>query len=113
MEEFIKICSLSELEENRGKKFRLDSENEIAVFKVKDKIYAVDNICPHNHTPKIYNGFIKDDCVLCPVHFYEFNLNTGDSSGFQGGNLRIFETKIEDNHLYVKPQKARKFNFDF
>lgn len=113
MDNFIKICNLSELEENRGKKFQLEEETEIAVFKVKGKVYVVDNICPHNHTPKMYNGFVQDGCVLCPIHFYEFNLNTGDSSTFQGGNLRIFESKIEDDFLYVKPQEAKKFNFDF
>ena len=110
---FIKICKISELEDFRGQKFQLDSETEIAVFKVKDKIYVVDNVCPHNHTPKMFNGFIKNDFVMCPVHLYEFNLKTGKPKNNLGGNLRIFETKIEDDFLYVKPQTLKKFNFDF
>jgi nitrite reductase/ring-hydroxylating ferredoxin subunit len=113
MQSFVKICKISDLEENRGKKFQLDAETEIALFKIKGKIHAVDNICPHNHTPKMYNGFVKDNCVLCPIHFYEFNLSDGDSSTFEGGNLRIFETKIEDDDIYVKPKKTKTFNFDF
>ena len=113
MEDFIKICKISDLEENRGNKFQLDSETEIAVFKIKDKIYAVDNICPHNHTPKIFEGNIQNNCVICPIHFYEFNLINGSSESFQGGNLRIFETKIEDDELYVKPLETKKLNFDF
>jgi len=46
---FVKICEVSELFENEGKCFILDDETEIALFKVNNKIYAVDNICPHNH----------------------------------------------------------------
>jgi len=110
---FIKICKISDLEEFKGKKFQLDSETEIAVFKIKGKIYAVDNVCPHNHTPKMFNGFIKNNFVICPVHLYEFNLTSGKPKNYLGGNLRIFETKIEDEYLYVKPQETKKFNFNF
>lgn len=113
MQSYVKICKISDLEEFKGKKFQLDSETEIAIFKIKENIYAVDNVCPHNHTPKMYNGYIQNGCVICPVHFYEFNLLSGDSKSFEGGNLRIFETKIEDDYLYVKPQETKKFNFDF
>jgi nitrite reductase/ring-hydroxylating ferredoxin subunit len=111
--QFKKICKISVLEDFRGQKFLLNSKTEIAVFKIKDKIYVVDNICPHNHTPKMYNGFIKNNFVICPIHFYEFNLSTGKPKKYLGGNLRIFETKIEDDYLYVKPQEENKFNFDF
>jgi len=113
MDTFVKICTVDELEENRGYKFQLDSENEIAVFKSKGKIHVIDNVCPHNHAPKMSNGFIKGNCAVCPVHYYEFDLATGSSAGFQGGNLRIFEWKIEEGWIYVKPQEAKKFNFDF
>jgi nitrite reductase/ring-hydroxylating ferredoxin subunit len=113
MKDFMKICRISDLEEFKGQKFQLDSETEIAIFKIKEKIYAVDNICPHNHTPKIFKGFIKNNFVICPVHLYEFNLSNGKPKNNLGGNLRIFETKIEDDCLYVKPSKEKKFNFDF
>ena len=113
MNEFVKVCSISELEENHGFKFQLDPDTEIAVFKSKNKIYAIDNFCPHNHAPKMADGFIKGTCAVCPVHFYEFSLETGDSKGFEGGTLRIFETKIEDGILYVKTKEPKKFNFDF
>lgn len=113
MESFVKTIKVSDLEENKGKKFNLDEDTEIAIFKVKGNIYVVDNICPHNHTPKIYNGFVYDETVVCPVHFYEFNLKTGDSADFEGGKLRIFEYKIEDDYIYVKPQPTKVYNFDF
>jgi nitrite reductase/ring-hydroxylating ferredoxin subunit len=113
MKHFIKICAIADLEELKGHKFQLDSITEIAVFKIKDKIYAVDNVCPHNHTPKMYNGFIKNDFVVCPIHLYEFSLKDGKPKNFLGGNLELFETKIEDGFLFVKPSGKTKFNFDF
>ena len=41
--EFVKICKTSEIYNNKGKRFQLDDENEIAVFKVGEKFYVVDN----------------------------------------------------------------------
>lgn len=113
MKDFIKICKISDLEESKGYKFQLGSDTEIAVFKIKEKIIVVDNVCPHNHTPKMFEGYIQKESIVCPVHFYEFNLTSGESKAFEGGTLRIFETKIEDGYLYVKPQESKKFNFNF
>ena len=112
MQAFVKICDISELEENKGYKFPLDDFIEVAVFKTKNKIYVVDNVCPHNHTPKMFNGFIKKDFIVCPVHFYEFNLKSGKAKNFLGGNLNIYETKIENDILFVKPKES-KFDFNF
>ena len=111
--EYIKLCGVSELEEKKGRLFKIDDENEVALFKINGKVHAVDNICPHNHTPKIYKGIIEDDCVLCPIHFFKFNLKTGKPIEFTGGNLRIYETKIENSIVFIKKPDAKTFNFDF
>ena len=52
------ICKLSELKTNTGSRFIID-DIEIAVFKIDDNIFAVSNICPHQHTALIYEGIIK------------------------------------------------------
>jgi NAD(P)H-dependent nitrite reductase small subunit len=110
---FVKICEVSELFENEGKCFILDDETEIALFKVNDKIYAVDNICPHNHSPVIFSGFIERNNVTCPVHGYKFNLKTGKQPGRAGCILRTFEVKITDNAIYVKQPEKKIFDFNF
>jgi len=111
MENFIKICKTSEIQNNKGRKYMLDDNCEIAVFRINGKFYAFDNICPHNHTPKISEGFIKGDYVICPVHLYFFNINTGKSRFNVGGKLRIFETKVEDDFLFVNLPEKKLFNF--
>ncbi|MEO8666204.1 MAG: Rieske 2Fe-2S domain-containing protein, partial [Ignavibacteria bacterium] len=70
-ENFVKICKESDVY-RKGRRYQLDDENEIALFKVNDKIYAVDNICPHNHTSQIYNGYIENLYVACPEHGFQF-----------------------------------------
>ncbi|MFZ1518527.1 MAG: Rieske 2Fe-2S domain-containing protein [Ignavibacteriaceae bacterium] len=73
---YTKVCRVTELRENQGKRF-LINDVDIAVFKVNGEIFVLNNVCPHQHTSVIYDGFIEDGCVVCPAHGWMFNLRTG------------------------------------
>jgi len=106
-DEFIKICKISELSDNQGKRF-LINDVDIAVFKVADDIYVLNNICPHQHTSIIYDGFVEDGCIVCPAHGWMFNLKTGrQPSGARG--LDVYPVKIVDDEVYsiVKPKELK------
>jgi nitrite reductase/ring-hydroxylating ferredoxin subunit len=111
--EFVKICKASEIYNLKGKRFQLDDENEIALFKVDGIIYAVDNICPHNHTSQMYDGYIEEMFLACPVHGYQFHLKTGEQPTKMGCKLRTFEVKVIDDFVYVKKPKDKRFDFNF
>lgn len=113
MKKFIRACSMDELEEKKGFRLILDDYNDIAIFKIDGNIFAVDNVCPHNHTPKIFQGYIEGKNVLCPVHLYKYSLETGRQSEGLGGTLRTYEVRIEGNDVYVEKPKSKLFNFDF
>jgi len=100
---FQRVCSFDELKEERGKRFIID-DVEVALFKVKGKIYALSNICPHQHTTLIYDVFIEDGCVVCPVHGWMFNLETGKTPSENSG-LDRYDVRIIDNQVYVKVYK--------
>lgn len=111
--EFVKICRKSDIFNRRGKRFQLDDENEIAVFRVGENFFAVDNICPHNHTTQMYDGHIDEMYVACPVHGYQFHLETGEQPSKHGCRLRTFELKIENDLIYVKKPAEKRFDFDY
>ncbi len=94
------LCELGELTENKGKRFEID-DVDVAVFKINDKVFALSNICPHQLQPKIYNGFLEDDIIYCPIHSWGFNVRTGKKTNGSGG-LKSYETKIDGNKVYVK-----------
>ncbi|MFO7445509.1 MAG: Rieske 2Fe-2S domain-containing protein [Ignavibacteriaceae bacterium] len=112
--DFKRICSLAELSENYGKRFLTDDPEDgqlidIAVYKYKDNVYAMSNICPHQQSALIYDGYIEDNCVVCPVHGWRFDIDTGRTpSG--GSKLQIYEAKIIDNDVYIKV-KSKKYNW--
>ena len=94
------VCKYSDLKENTGQRFLID-DVEVAVFKVKGEIYALNNICPHQHTPLIYDGFIEDMKVVCPAHGWEFNLIDGKMPEGSKG-LDSYEIKIIKDDIFVK-----------
>lgn len=107
-QDFYFVCNENELTDSVGRQFYLN-DTEIAVFKVGSKIFAVSNICPHQHTSSIYDGIIENECVVCPLHGWTFNLKNGNlHSGSRG--LDTYPVKIIDGKIFAKI-KEKKFNW--
>ena len=101
-------CSLNDLEEGIGKRYII-SDIEIALFKINSEVFALNNICPHQQTHLIYDGFIENDFVVCPAHGWKFNLKTGKKFGGSNG-LSTYPVKIIDDQVFVKVQ-SKTFNW--
>ena len=96
---YTKVCKVSELKENQGKRF-LINDVDIAVFKVNDGIFVLGNVCPHQHTSVIFDGFVEGDCVVCPAHGWMFNLKTGKQpTGARG--LDSYPVRIIDEEVFA------------
>ncbi len=96
---YTKVCKVSELKENQGKRF-LINDVDIAVFKVNDGIFVLGNVCPHQHTSVIFDGFVEGDCVVCPAHGWMFNLKTGKQpTGARG--LDSYPVRIIDDEVFA------------
>jgi len=107
-DEFTKLCNVDVLTDRQGKRFTVN-DIEVAVFIVDGKIYALQNHCPHQHAPIIYDGFVEDCKVVCPAHGWEFNLEDGKlGSGRKG--LDSYEVIVENGVVYVKVID-KKFNW--
>jgi NAD(P)H-dependent nitrite reductase small subunit len=102
---FFYVCKIDELKEGAGKRF-LINETDIALFKVRGEIFAVSNVCPHQHSAIIYDGFIEDDYVVCPAHGWMFNLRTGKTATDCRG-LDAYEVELDKEKVYVKVRKKR------
>jgi NAD(P)H-dependent nitrite reductase small subunit len=99
-EGFYQVCKLSDLKEKQGKKF-IVNEVQIAVFKIGENVFALNNVCPHQHSAIIYDGFIEDDCIVCPAHGWKFRLTDGKlPSGSKG--LESYNVKLLNEFVWIK-----------
>jgi 3-phenylpropionate/trans-cinnamate dioxygenase ferredoxin subunit len=72
---FIQVAKTGDLKDGTMKEIKVE-EHEVLLAKVKDKFYAVDNICPHMGG-KLGQGKLEGTVVTCPRHGSQFDLIDG------------------------------------
>lgn len=87
-------------------------DTQLAVFKIKKKYFAVQQMCPHKRTFALSDGLIGDDIassqtwVSCPYHKRNFILNGADAGQCINDpklNIAAFEVEErEDQWVYLK-----------
>lgn len=77
-------------------------EGAIAVFRTEEGIFALDDACPHRGGP-LSEGDVVDGEVICPWHFWAFDLGTG-CHGPSGGrfSVRTWVATIEDGMICLR-----------
>lgn len=73
----------------------------VLLVKSAGKIYAVSNKCAHMGCT-LSRGSLWGLTVRCPCHEWTFDIRTGQF--ITAGEIRIpvYETRVEDNRIYVK-----------
>lgn len=99
-EGFIKTCRVADLKESQGQQFIVD-DVDVAVFKIKDEIFAVNNLCAHQHAAILHDGFIEEEYVTCPAHGWQFSLRTGRMPEGRKG-INVFDVIVDSGDVYVK-----------
>ena len=100
--DFIEICSVDDIEENRAKVVLINGEN-IAVYKYDGKLAAVNNICRHQHGP-LGEGKIVDGCITCPWHGYQYLPHNGQSPPPFTEKVETYDVKVENGKVFVNPK---------
>ncbi len=78
-----------------GRTFQL-ADGAIAVFRARSgRVFATQAWCPHKRGP-LADGLVGDGKVVCPLHAYRFDLETGRPLGSDCASLRTYPISIGD-----------------
>ena len=87
-------------------------DTQLAIFNIKGKLYATQQMCPHKRTFALSEGLIGDDMsssklwVSCPYHKKNFTLNGADAGKCTNDSdlsVAVFDVEArEDGWVYVK-----------
>jgi len=73
----------------------------IAVARSEGRFYAIEDVCTHDGEA-LTGGEIEGCEIICPRHGARFSLRTGEALTPPAYEpVRVFETKLEDGHLWV------------
>jgi nitrite reductase/ring-hydroxylating ferredoxin subunit len=72
----------------------------IVLFARDDRVYAVDNRCPHMGFP-LHRGTIADGILTCHWHHARFDLVTGGTFDPWADDVRVFPVEIRGGDVWV------------
>jgi nitrite reductase/ring-hydroxylating ferredoxin subunit len=72
----------------------------LALFAYGDRIYAVDNRCPHMGFP-LHQGSVKDGILTCHWHHARFDLASGGTFDLWADDVRAFPVEVRGDEIWV------------
>jgi nitrite reductase (NADH) small subunit len=77
----------------------------IAVFRQRDgHLFAVDNSCPHRGGP-LADGVVGAGKVICPLHAWKFNLETGRCLG-ENATIQTYPVQVVNGRIVIEIRPA-------
>lgn len=73
---------------------------KLCIAKHEGKIHIVQNTCPHAGGI-LSGGWCKNGHIVCPIHRYEYNLQTGRGAPGQGDYIDIYPVEEREDGIYV------------
>jgi nitrite reductase/ring-hydroxylating ferredoxin subunit len=75
---------------------------KLALFKVKDKIYCIQNECSHIGGP-LCSGKLEKTTIECPWHGSQFDVKTGKvKKGPAMKEVKTYKVIVKEGNIYVK-----------
>lgn len=97
---FQRAAKLEEIPEGRGLCVRLSGQ-EIGLYRNGDKVYALENACPHAGFP-LHEGGFDGQRVTCEGHGWEYDVQTGLPEGLPGEAEALrWVAKVEGDEVFV------------
>ena len=103
---WIAVCAPRDIKDTRAVIAPLPGGERVAIFREGNKISALTNVCRHQNGP-LGEGRIKDGCVTCPWHGWQYGPQDGVSPPPFTEKVATYNVKIEGGQIFVDP-KANK-----
>ncbi|GGO81391.1 non-heme iron oxygenase ferredoxin subunit [Wenjunlia tyrosinilytica] len=99
---FVRVCALSELEEDTPRRVELDG-TPVAIVRTSEsgEVFAINDICSHANV-SLSEGEVEDCHVECWLHGSMFDLRTGKPTGLPATRpVPVYPVKIEGDEVLV------------
>jgi nitrite reductase (NADH) large subunit len=106
------VCTLDDIIPYSGVAALIDGK-QIALFRVGDEVYAIDNLDPESGANVLSRGLVGDLkgelVVASPIYKHHFSLTTGACLEAADSSIQAYPAKIEDSRVWVRttPQSVQ------
>ena len=96
----VKACKVEDLQP--GQALKLDRTPPIALFRVEDRFYAIDDTCTHAQS-SLSDGYIEGEVVECSFHSARFCLKTGAALSLPATKpVKSYPVRIEAGEVMIE-----------
>ncbi|MBR18878.1 MAG: hypothetical protein CMA64_01820 [Euryarchaeota archaeon] len=60
------------------KKMKTIGRTPVMLLRTEDKIHATGALCKHMGWPLAWGGKVEEECITCPLHQSQYELETGE-----------------------------------
>jgi nitrite reductase/ring-hydroxylating ferredoxin subunit len=96
---YVRAANLEEVREKACVSTQVEGHT-LVLFAYGDKVYAVDNRCPHMGFP-LDRGTVRDGILTCHWHHARFDLASGGTFDQFADDVRAFPVEIRDGEVWV------------
>ena len=76
-------------------------ENEYVIIHTKNEFTVAEALCPHMKESLHKGSLNAFNQIICPLHEYRFDLETGTESSRRCPDLKIFKVEVKADGLYL------------
>ena len=96
---YVRVARFSDIAEGKSLRVKLGDE-EVALWRVRGKLFAIGNVCAHQHFAELHRGILSGLTVACPMHGWTYSLETGIA--VEGsGRVPTYAVKVEGDEVYI------------
>lgn len=79
----------------------------IGVFDVGEKMYAIENVCPHAQA-FLSDGHVQGAVVECALHNARFHISTGKCLSGPGRDIATFPVRVTRDQIIVECESNKQ-----
>lgn len=98
---WVDAAAAQDVPEDEGRLVRVNGQ-AIALFRVGDEVFAMDDACPHSKSASLSQGYVEDGVVECPLHQACFEIRSGKvMSPPAEEDVRTYPVRLEDGRVLI------------
>jgi nitrite reductase/ring-hydroxylating ferredoxin subunit/DMSO/TMAO reductase YedYZ heme-binding membrane subunit len=100
---WLDVGDLHDLKEGYARAVCPKEGERIALVRKNNKLYALHGICAHQRGP-LYEGRVKDGCLTCPWHGWQYKAEDGRSPPPFQEQLSTYRLRLKNGRVLVDPR---------
>ena len=104
MARFVTVAQRDDIRAGFGKRIVIEKK-ELALFRIEDEFYAIENECPH-YGAELCHGMIREKVVACPWHWWQFDITDGRCLTVPGMDVKSFPVRVENDEIQIELEDA-------